>query len=156
MNMIQKIMMKKTINQLVNLNIDNNNDFHTIFHEIYFYGNNKKENYNEKRIIDKPEQLHTKFILKQNIFMVPTEFFNFYGDIFLVNIFKKMLAILQLQIYLDIIQLFVIKINLVHWMIFMIISRQYIFSILNLILLLNLKEKELLIEEDVIFILYSY
>ena len=74
--------------KLVNLNIDNNNDFHTIFYEIYFYVNNKKEN-DKKRIIDKPEQLHTKFILEQNMFMVPTEFFNFYREAFFNEYFRK-------------------------------------------------------------------
>ena len=64
------------------LTIDNNNDFHTIFNEIYFYINNQKGNDSAKVTIYKLDQLHTKFILEQNMFMVPTEFFNFYKNYF--------------------------------------------------------------------------
>ena len=60
------------------LSLDNNKDFHTIFHEIYFFKNNKKDNTNEKKTIDKPENLHTIFILEQNMFMVPGTFFDLY------------------------------------------------------------------------------
>ena len=68
--------------KIANLEIDDNNDFHTIFGEIFFYRNNKKDNYTEKRTIYKSDELHAKFILEQNMFMVPTNFFNLYIDNF--------------------------------------------------------------------------
>ena len=65
------------------LTLDNNNDFHTIFHEIYFFKNNKKIT------IDKKDDLHTTFILEQNMFMVPEQFFNFYVDNFFYDYFLR-------------------------------------------------------------------
>ena len=74
--------------KIANLKIDDNNDFHTIFQEIYFYRNNKKDNETEKRTIYKSDELHAKFILEQNMFMVPTKFFNLYRDNFFEEYFQ--------------------------------------------------------------------
>ena len=58
------------------LNLNNNNNFHTIFQEIYFFKNNKKIS------IEKPEELYTIFTLEQNMFMVPRTFFILYVENF--------------------------------------------------------------------------
>ena len=61
--------------------LEENKDFHTTFYEAYFYKNNN-ESFNNKISIDKPEQLHSIFILEQNMFCVPESFFNLYIDNF--------------------------------------------------------------------------
>ena len=71
----------------VNLNetsLEENNDFHTTFYEIFFYRNNKIDVFTEKRSEKKPENLHSIFIIEQNMFMVPQSFF----DLYIENFFK--------------------------------------------------------------------
>lgn len=65
--------------------LESNNDFHTTFHEIYFFRNNKIGNNSERITIREPEdELKTIFILEQNMFMIPQKFFEYYKD----NFFK--------------------------------------------------------------------
>lgn len=65
--------------------LEENNDFHTTFYEIYFYRNNKIGVIKEKIEVKEPKDLHSIFILEQNMFMVPNLFFELYID----NFFKQ-------------------------------------------------------------------
>ena len=65
------------------LNLNNNNNFQTIYKEIYFFKNNKKIS------IEKPEDLYTIFTLEQNMFMVPREFFTLYKENFFEDYIKR-------------------------------------------------------------------
>ncbi len=62
--------------------LEKNNDFHTTFYEAYFYKNNKIGIFSQKIGINRPEYLHSLFILEQNMFMVPQTFFDLYIDNF--------------------------------------------------------------------------
>lgn len=66
-----------------------NNDFHTTFYEAYFYKNNKIGIFSQKVSINIPENLHSVFILEQNMFMVPQQFFDYYKDYFFKEYIDK-------------------------------------------------------------------
>ena len=61
--------------------LEENKDFHTTFYEAFFFKDNN-QSYNNKISIDKPEQLHSIFILEQNMFCVPQAFFDLYIEEF--------------------------------------------------------------------------
>ena len=62
--------------------LEKNNDFHTTFYNIYFYRNNKIGLDKEKIEVNDLKDLHSVFILEQNMFMVPKLFFDLYVDNF--------------------------------------------------------------------------
>ena len=65
--------------------LEKNYDFHTTFYEVYFYRNNKIGVTKEKITVNDLKDLHSVFILEQNMIMVPRLFFNLYID----NFFQK-------------------------------------------------------------------